>query len=197
MQSPPPPINPSSRPSLTSDRPPSYTAQPPPPSGYRIPLTTSGTFPPGHAAGIPPCVDADGHSPVFFGSALFERSVHPCKVAPHLAPTPCRVSYGGSETEHQGRYDLLPFIPETMEFVRTRGGKIPPGRRPVEGGYEEDGAKLYHAVATIDGVRVPGKAGAHLSGGCSVAFGGVERAVEEYEILCVPMCSCSCILLIS
>ena len=49
-----------------------------------------------------------------------------------------------------------------MEFVRTSRGLIPQGRRPVEGGYEENGAKLYHAVAMVNGVRVPGKTGAHL-----------------------------------
>ncbi len=52
--------------------------------------------------------------------------------------------------------------PDTMEFVRTSQGRVPAGRRPVEGGYEEDGTPLYHAVGVIDGVKVPGKTGAHL-----------------------------------
>ena len=49
-----------------------------------------------------------------------------------------------------------------MEWVPTRNGEVPPGRRPVEGGYESDGEKLYHALGNIDGVNVPGKTGKHL-----------------------------------
>lgn len=93
-----------------------------------------------------------------------------------------------------------------MEFVLTSHGKIPNGRRPVEGGYEENGSKLYHAVAPVKGVQVPGKAAEHLyvtllfyiilpiiydafifmltSGGCHVAFGGAEIEVSEnYQVL--------------
>lgn len=54
-----------------------------------------------------------------------------------------------------------------MELVHTSGGRLPPGKRPVEGGYEEHGAKLYHAVAEIKGVKVPGKTGEHLVRGCA------------------------------
>ena len=49
-----------------------------------------------------------------------------------------------------------------MEWVPTRDGGLPHGRRLVEGGYESNGAKLYHALADIDGVKVPGKAAGHL-----------------------------------
>jgi len=157
-----------------------------PPSGYRVPLGTPGQpFPGLDQTREAPFTDADGKSPVFLGSAIMERGdgVHPCKIAPGL-PSPCRVPFGGSELGHRGRYDLLPFVPELMEFVLTSNGQIPPGRRPVKGGFEKSGQELYHAVATIDGVKVPGKTGAHL-GGCNVAFGGGERAVKEkYEILC-------------
>ena len=103
----------------------------PPASGYRIPLTASDTLPSPDRMGPAPCVD--GSSPVYIGSALFDRSVHPCKISPYL-PTPCSVVYGGGEIVHQGRYDLLPFDPNTMEFVHTSDGHIPAGRHPVEGG---------------------------------------------------------------
>jgi len=163
--------------------PPSYTPPAPPPSGYRLPLSTSSQFPTPQHLGQAPCYDLDGTSPVYLGSALFEKSVHPCKIGPHLNP-PCSVPYGGQEFGHHGRYDLLPFTPETMEFVRTSEGRIPAGRRPVEGGYEENGEKLYHAVGLVNGVRVPGKTGSHL-GGCNVAFGGREHIIREnYDILC-------------
>jgi hypothetical protein len=132
----------------------------PPPSGYRIPLTTNAPFPGQQQAAQPVSKDLDG-SPVFVGSALLERSVHPCKIVPGLNP-PCRVPYGGTETEHHGRYDLLPFDPNTMEWVLTSAGRIPPGRRPIEGGYEEHGGKLYHALAQVNSVYIPGKTGEHL-----------------------------------
>ncbi|TFK92647.1 hypothetical protein K466DRAFT_480191 [Polyporus arcularius HHB13444] len=161
-----------------SPAPPGYTQ--PPPSGFRVPLSNTTPFP-AQQAGPPASYDADGRTPVYLGSVIFERSVHPCKIVPSFNPPP-RVAYGGRELEHQGRYDLLPFDPNTMEWVPTSRGQVPPGRRPVEGGYEEDGSKLYHAIANVNGVRVPGKAGAHLRG-ASVPFGGQEHSVEHYELL--------------
>ena len=136
---------------------------------------------PTQQAGPPVVYDADGQTPVFIGSALFERAVHPCKIIPSFQP-PARVAYGGGEHEHRGRFDLLPFNPNTMEWVPASHGQLPPGRRPVEGGYEENGEKLYHALAVVQGVRVPGKTGAHL-GGANVPFGGGEHTVEKYEVL--------------
>ncbi|KAF8071983.1 hypothetical protein FPV67DRAFT_911055 [Lyophyllum atratum] len=153
-----------------------------PPSGYRVPLSTTSPFPDAVVAGQPPCYDADGVTPIFIGSALFENSVHPCKIGPHLQPF-ASVAYGGAEHAHHGRFDLLPFVPQTMEWVRTSYGRVPPGRSPIEGGYEDNGAKLYHGLALVNGVRVPGKAGEHL-GACNVAFGGAEIALTDHEILC-------------
>jgi len=75
---------------------------------------------------------------------------------------PCCVPYAGEERPHQGRFDLLPFIPSAMEWVPTSGGRVPIGRCPIEGGYEEDGSQLYHAAASIGHVIIPGKTGAHL-----------------------------------
>ncbi|KDR76217.1 hypothetical protein GALMADRAFT_247481 [Galerina marginata CBS 339.88] len=154
-----------------------------PPSGFRVPLSTTGPFPDPQQAGQPPCYDADGVSPIYVGSALFENSVHPCKIGRHLHPF-VLVPYGGVEHGHNGRYDLLPFRPDQMEFVPTSHGRIPPGRRPVEGGYEDNGAKLQHAVAFVNGIRIPGKCGEHLQG-CRVSFGGAELEIgDNYEILC-------------
>jgi len=71
-----------------------------------------------------------------------------------------------------------------MEWVHTREGEVPYGRRPVEGGYEESGEKLYHALVHINGIHVPGKTGHHL-GGANVALGGYEHTVShDYKILC-------------
>ena len=140
-------------------------------SGFRIPLSTSPPtlFPPPSRAGEPPTHDADG-APVFVGSALAPeaapRAVIPCKIVPNLgvaggSTCAVRVPYGGEELGHAGRYDLLPITGD-MEWVPASGGWTPDGRRPVEGGYEEDGRLLYHGLADIDGVRVPGKVGEHL-----------------------------------
>ncbi|KIY44032.1 hypothetical protein FISHEDRAFT_52145 [Fistulina hepatica ATCC 64428] len=167
----------------TRDDPPSYefAARAPPSSGYRIPLTSKAPFPSAEQLGPPPCYDANGQ-PIYIGSAILERSVHPCKIGAHLQ-THVALPFGGEEHAYEGRYDVLPFVPSQMEFVRTSHGQIPPGRRPVEGGYEEGGSKLYHAMATINGVRVPGKTGIHLSG-CNVPFGGREHVIrDDYEIL--------------
>ena len=172
------------------DHPPPYVPHPQPQpqsstlpsSGYRIPLTADAAFPDVQLTRYPPFFDADGTSPVFIGSAIFQSSVHPCKIAARLQP-PCRVPYGGVEHEHRGRYDLLPFMPETMEWVRASQGRLPQDRRPVEGGYEDNGARLYHAVATVEGVQVPGKAGAHLVRRMRLIV-GVARA-DDARHLCV------------
>jgi hypothetical protein len=151
------------------DNPPPYSSVHPPPSGFRFALSIGGPFPKeSHLLG-PPFRDLDG-SPVYLGSAILERSVHPCKINPHHHHV-CLFPYGGSEHGHHGRYDLLPFDKATMEFVSTSNGHVPIGRWPVEGGYEEptgdaEVRKLYHAVATIkfrgQEVEVPGKTGTHL-----------------------------------
>ncbi|KAF9078619.1 hypothetical protein BDP27DRAFT_1206961 [Rhodocollybia butyracea] len=135
--------------------------------------------------GYPPCYDEDGVSPVFFASAIFGdyASVQPCKSAPHISPTPCSVPYGGQEVYHEGAFEVLRFDPETMELVGSSNGEVPWGRNPVGGGWEEDGRMLYHGLAEVNGVRIPGKTAPHL-GGCNVSFGGEEVQVTEgYEVL--------------
>jgi len=166
-----------------NEHPPAYTAPyRPPPSGDRLALTTEAPFPTDRT-GYPVSYDLDGRSPIFVGSAIFATSVHPCKIVSSLTP-PCRVPYGGGEHEHHGRYDLLPFQPQMMEWVPAFNGHIPQGRQPIDGGYEDHGAKLYHALAQVSGVMVPGKTGVHL-GGCNVAFGGGEHVITQgYYILC-------------
>ncbi|SJL06972.1 uncharacterized protein ARMOST_10314 [Armillaria ostoyae] len=152
----------------------------PPSSGFRFPLDGSSPFPPQDLLGPPPCRDWD-NKPVYIGSAIFNKSVHPCKVAPHL---PCSVAFRGREVHSKGRFDLLPFNPETMELVRTSEGRIPDGRRPIKDSYEEDGMPLYHGVAQYKGYRVPGKTSPHLNG-CIISFDWSEHLImKNYEILC-------------
>jgi len=164
--------------------PPPYQRQQPPPQGFRIQGSSPGQMPDLKLLGPAPFKDLGGE-PVYVASAIFgERgtSVHPGKFGPHL-PDPCRVPFGGVEYQHTGRYDLLILTPD-MEWVMTSHGKIPHGRRPIDGGFEEDGRRLYHAAVTLDGVDIPGKTGEHL-GGAHVAWAGAEKCVKEnYGILC-------------
>ncbi|KAG5644380.1 hypothetical protein DXG03_008608 [Asterophora parasitica] len=184
--------------------PPPYSQQPPPmsdqeypPSGYRVPLTTDSEFPDPSVTGPPVTFDADGESPIFIGSALLENSVHPCKIGQHLQPF-VSVAFGGGEYGPEGRYDLLPFNPDTMEWVATSYGQIPEGRRPIEGGYEDHGAKLYHGLAEVDGVKVPGKTAEHLyvSRLCQSISADrrtevlVTSPLEEARLLSLSMKSC-------
>ncbi|PBK87741.1 hypothetical protein ARMGADRAFT_453541 [Armillaria gallica] len=70
--------------------------------------------------------------------------------------TPCLVPYNDCKIAYMRCYNLLPFNPHTMEFVHMSYGSIPGGSRPVEGGYEEDMTPLYHGIAVVDGIRLPG-----------------------------------------
>ncbi|KAF8318417.1 hypothetical protein DL93DRAFT_2054570 [Clavulina sp. PMI_390] len=154
-----------------------------PPQGRRFQTRTTAEFPGVDIVGPPPFTDYGGE-PIYVGSAIMEDppSVHPCKLAPHLENV-CMVSYGGQELGHQGRYDLLPIDNHLMEWVATSHGNVPTNRRPVDGGYEAGGERLYHAVVEISGVRVPGKTAPHL-GAANVPWGGEEKIVREgYWIL--------------
>ncbi|KAJ7035010.1 hypothetical protein C8F04DRAFT_1259369 [Mycena alexandri] len=173
--------------------PPNYAATTMPSSGFRIALNSAVPISKHdiERAGHAPFADLD-RSPIYLGSAIFmkddgvtQKSVQPCKIGPHLYPSPCSVAFGGREVSHHGRYDLLLFDHATMEWVPTSHGRIPEGRTPVEGGYEENvHDKLYHAAARINNLLIPGKTGHHL-GAAHVSFGGGEHTVREhYEILC-------------
>ena len=145
--------------------------QPPPPSHatvspatrdvstLRISLAAGSGFP-WARAGSAPTSDQD-RSPVFLGVAAFHNGMHPCKIRPNSNPMTW-VSYGGKEYSHTGMAYVLPFDRTTMEWVPASDGRIPYGRTPVEGGYEQlGGQRLFHALAVVQGVKVPGKVGTH------------------------------------
>ncbi|KAK0435967.1 hypothetical protein EV421DRAFT_1145417 [Armillaria borealis] len=108
----------------------------------------------------PPCRDW-GNKPIYISSAIFNKSVHPCKVRPHQ---PCSVAFRGREIHSKGHFDPLPFNPDTMELVRTSEGRVPDGRRLIKGSYEENGMPLYHGAAEYKGHRAPGKTSPYLNG---------------------------------
>ncbi|EJF66284.1 hypothetical protein BD309DRAFT_988823 [Dichomitus squalens] len=162
-----------------------FRTPPPDVALLRISLRHSAHFP-WTQAGIPPTTDKD-RSPLFLGIADFRDGMHPCKIRPSNYPM-LWVSYGGKEYPYRGVGFLLPFDPTTMEWVPAADGRIPSGRRPVEGGYERiGGQKLYHALAVVEGVKTPGKTGEHIKG-ANVSFADREHHVRNYEILCWRDC---------
>lgn len=93
-------------------------------------------------------------------------SMQPCRIRKGFQPA-CFVPFEGGAFQHHGqcvvqcpsplclswvnillmhrRFSLL-CITDDMEWVPATDGIIPPGRKPVEGGFEETGEKLYHAL---------------------------------------------------
>jgi len=119
---------------------------------------------------------------VFLGLVHLNGGLHPCKVIPQYSP-PVHVSWGGAELAPSGPYILVPFDDARMHWVHSRDGNVPPGMRPVTGGYEQDGTQLFHALCLVNGVWVPGKTGHHLAG-ANAPFGNEEHHVSEYQLLC-------------
>ncbi|PBK87742.1 hypothetical protein ARMGADRAFT_860439, partial [Armillaria gallica] len=152
-------------------------------SGFCIPLDSSTTFPLLDLTGLPPCHDTNGDL-IYIGSAILRDAVLPCKIGPHL-PVPCLVPSRGCEIAYMGCYDLLPFNPNTMEFVCTSQGHFPAGRKLVKGGHNQDGTPLYHGVAILNGIRIPGSINPRWNwAGCNIPWGGAAHyAVSDYEIL--------------
>ena len=106
-----------------------------------------------------PCTTRSSN-PVFFASAEINGSIVPGKFSEEW-DVPFRVAYGHEEHSLTSG-TILKFDSELIELVETSGGDIPEGRIPVVGGREPDGTVLYHAVAEVQGLRIPGKAGKHL-----------------------------------
>ncbi|ESK92624.1 hypothetical protein Moror_4337 [Moniliophthora roreri MCA 2997] len=169
-----------------------------------LPLLPNGLAPiPGHDLALDRAGQLVAHDnskrQLFLGSALLlqgaEHSLHPCKIVVSSSGSfTCLLPYGGQEKEHDGRWELNPFLPDQMEWVAASRGAVPNGRTPVEGGYEKDvqyhrQRSLYYALATVTDSqghlqRVPGKTGNHL-GGCCFGLDGKENFVREnYMILC-------------
>ncbi|EJD42412.1 hypothetical protein AURDEDRAFT_67562, partial [Auricularia subglabra TFB-10046 SS5] len=122
-----------------------------------------------------------GGEPLFLALVPYGGGVHPGKVVQGHNP-PAYISWGGREVSHAGDYAVVPFNPDRMYWAPSRGGDVPYGARPVDAGREADGAPLFHAIAIVNGIRVPGKAGRHL-GGAAIPFAGQEHLLQDCEIL--------------
>ena len=68
-------------------------------------------------------------------------------------------------------FDILSLNVELLEFLPTSRGVTPPGRRPVEGSYDAQGRKLYHAMLHFVGRQIPEMCSEYLvSDPCRTAF---------------------------
>ncbi|KAF9525770.1 hypothetical protein CPB83DRAFT_858859 [Crepidotus variabilis] len=131
-----------------------------------------------------PCDEGPGRY-VYIGSILKGRAVLPCKIIPWLGSGYRVITtlHGKEYFYEERRFDLLLYSPDQMEWVAASHGRVPAGRIPIEGGHEENGDKLYHALGVVDGISVPGKTGPHL--GCaSIPFKGEKLFHDNYSILC-------------
>ena len=133
----------------------------PPLAGQRIGLSIGGSpFPGQEITGTAPFIDLDG-TPIFVGSAVHGESIQPCKISP-VASWRCLFAMNGTEITPTTNYTLLLIDGSTMEWVPTRSGKVPPRKIAVEGGYEEDGTRLYHAMTHWNNLNVVGKTGEQI-----------------------------------
>ncbi|KAF9525766.1 hypothetical protein CPB83DRAFT_858855 [Crepidotus variabilis] len=125
---------------------------------------------------------------IFLGSALLDSSVMPCFVTTGIDEYQevfYFASYWADGEMPSEIFDVLPYSPERMEWVPTSQGKIPHGRQPISGGYDEEGRQLYHAGVPGSGLKLLGYTGEHLGKAMMTNFGAGVRTVEEnYEILC-------------
>ncbi|KAJ6261668.1 Delta(24)-sterol C-methyltransferase [Drechslerella dactyloides] len=150
--------------------------------GQRIPMTAAKDLPAPHITRGPVGADVDG-KPLYLASALnFNGGIHPCEVAPDRGADKYRVAWEGKAVAHDGEFDFLPFTPESMEFVPSKKGAIPDGRVAILGGHDAEKKTFYHALADIDGHKVPGKAAPHLNGGQFLSGDSVVEK-EDCEIL--------------
>jgi Protein of unknown function (DUF3421) len=116
--------------------------------------------------------EADG-SVLYIARARHENGVHIGKA--RLNSREAFISYGGKELA-LSNYEV--FI-GTGQWVKATANNFP--ANAIDGGYEADGSKLYIARAMIDGSYHPGKV--RKNGDACIPYGGVERFVQEYEVL--------------
>jgi len=132
----------------------------------------------------PPCNDFGDY--VGIATVIGENdrvSVQPCRIRKGFQPT-CFVLYDKGVLQHRGQFSLL-CITDDMEWVPASDGVIPEGRVPVEGGFEETGHKLYHALDKTEPYYA-GKTAPHIGGAEFVSGGHPLKFVKltQYKILC-------------
>ncbi|KAK1229180.1 hypothetical protein PQX77_007752 [Marasmius sp. AFHP31] len=87
---------------------------------------------------------------------------------------------------HLDKYEILVGDMRGLRWVPANGrfniGSLQ-GARPVEGGRDRDGSPIFVAKAPHKGAVHPGKVGERIDG-CRIPFGGKEKDVDQYEVLC-------------
>lgn len=104
-------------------------------------------------------------------------------------PNTTPMLWGKISKSHSGGYQQPQQQPQQqgLKWVLTDGrlNIQSLNATPVEGGYDDDGTPLYIARASWKGGMHPGKASTKFSG-AQIPYGGEEKMVNEYEILCYP-----------
>ena len=129
-------------------------------------LSVDDVFPPFKVALFPVSFDRYG-TPLYFARAILEDGIFmPCTVrVDENGRVECYYAHNRREIRHGSTYDLVPFDQETMELLKVWPEDLEEGElpfKPVEGGMDENGNPLWHAIGEIAGVRTPGYAGKHL-----------------------------------
>ena len=152
-----------------------------------------------------PFTDSGGQAPVHVVSVPYGYTLQPGKATLYPDAARVRIPYLWREIEVDWTADERPLNvlhvdPGAMEWMPTAFGRLPIGVQPVEGGYDKNGERFYHAICVFNDVTVPGKTGEHLvSGihmcraldvdsvvkrGARIPWNAIEHAVEcEYKIL--------------
>ncbi len=110
---------------------------------------------------------------VYFGSARYADTIRPCKIVRVVSPVDhleCYVVAGHTAILHNEYFDLLSYDASVYELVEAQSGVVPPGKRPVNGGYDQQGRALYHGIALHSEsgrkYRVPGEVSEHTVSIC-------------------------------
>ncbi|TFK44555.1 carbohydrate-binding module family 12 protein [Crucibulum laeve] len=115
--------------------------------------------------------------------AFFDGGVQVGKASPTLDKG-AAIGYKHEEIKI-GTYEILLGDMRALRWVPAKGklSVSELGHRPVEGGHESDGTRLYIAKAEHKGVQYPGKASEQLDG-AYIPYKETEKRVKEYEVLC-------------
>lgn len=107
----------------------------------------------------PPCVEVhEGRSrPVYFATTDFPDYRVPGRAFLVDSEMKCYVwRWRKGKEESVGRFTVLLFDPNVMKLLRTVGGQVPKGERPIEAGYQEvNGVQRpqYHVIVELKGGR--------------------------------------------
>ncbi|TPX44625.1 hypothetical protein SeMB42_g04005 [Synchytrium endobioticum] len=120
---------------------------------------------------------------LYLARCLIGGGIHVGKAGRHMKPEGAHVGYGGIERVETDYEVLTAASPNSVVWVDVAGKCSVPGYQPVVAGREKDGRELYCAQAVYDGSVQPGKSGRHMDG-CSIAYGGREKTIPYYKVLC-------------